>query len=222
MFGLIESGATHARKPTASLLSVAVHAALFTGAVLATHQIRTAVAAPPKESLIYVAPRVERVERVAAATAAPARLLRGFRILIAPISIPDVLPANDLTRSATNPDAYTGAGVPDGNAVTAGPDGVYTPDQVERVARLVPGTGMPQYPEALRSASIDGEVRIEFVVDTTGRADLRTLRVLASTHDRFTDAVTKALARARFVPAELGGRRVPQRVQMPFVFSMRR
>jgi len=220
MFGLIESGVTHARKPTASLLSVAVHAALFTSAVLATHQIRTAVASPPVEIIHYVAPRVE--PRAAPAPRSTAQFPRRIHILIPPMNIPDVLPANDLTPSVTNADVYTGTGVPDGNAVTAGPDGAYTPDQVERVARLVPGTGMPQYPEALRSASIDGEVRIEFVVDTTGRADLRTLRVLASSHDRFTDAVTKALARARFVPAELGGRRVPQRVQMPFVFSMRR
>jgi protein TonB len=38
----------------------------------------------------------------------------------------------------------------------------------------------------------------------------------------FEDAVRVALRRMRFIPAEVGGRRVRQLVQMPFVFTLAR
>jgi protein TonB len=217
---LIESGSRHARRPAASVISVVVHAALITGAVLATEQLSTSTSATTEVALAYIAPRAPPTP-----AAAMARLPRGFQILIAPVSIPDVLPSIDLTRTLTNPDAFTGVGVPGGvpdGTPDALPVGVFTPDQVERVARLVPGSGTPQYPEVLRSAGIEGDVDLEFVIDTTGRAELRTVRVVSSTHQRFTDAAVRALTRARFVPAELDGRPVRQLVRMPFGFKLNR
>ena len=38
----------------------------------------------------------------------------------------------------------------------------------------------------LRSANVEGEVLAQFVVDTTGRADMSTFKVLKSTHELFT------------------------------------
>ena len=79
----------------------------------------------------------------------------------------------------------------------------------------------PRYPESLRSASIDGRVLIEFLVDTTGRVDMRSVRVISSTHDLFTKAVTDALPSFRFKPAEINGHRIAARAQMPFEFQLR-
>ena len=38
----------------------------------------------------------------------------------------------------------------------------------------------------LRSANVEGEVLAQFVVDTTGRAEMGTFKVLKSSHDLFT------------------------------------
>ena len=72
----------------------------------------------------------------------------------------------------------------------------------------------------LRSANVEGEVLAQFVVDTTGRAEMNTFKTLKSSHDLFTNAVKSALANMKFYPAEVGGRKVKQLVQMPFVFSL--
>jgi protein TonB len=61
-------------------------------------------------------------------------------------------------------------------------------------------------------------VLVQFVVDTLGRVDSTTFHVLKSTHDLFTLAVEDVVFRYKFRPAELGGRRVKQVVQMPFGF----
>jgi protein TonB len=94
--------------------------------------------------------------------------------------------------------------------------------QVEKAAMAVPGTATPRYPDLLRSSGVEGEAVVTFVVDTTGAADVSTFRVLHATHELFALAVRSALPRMRFVPAEVGGRKVRQIVQQPFVFAVQR
>jgi protein TonB len=91
--------------------------------------------------------------------------------------------------------------------------------QVERQALPLAGNPAPVYPPMLRSANVEGEVLAQFVVDTTGAVDMTTFRILKSTHDLFTSAVKALLPNLRFSPAEVGGRRVRQLVQMPFQFN---
>ena len=74
----------------------------------------------------------------------------------------------------------------------------------------------------LRSSNVEGEVLAQFVVDTTGRADMSQFKVLKSSHDLFTNAVKSFLGGARFYPAEIGGRKVKQLVQQPFNFTLTR
>jgi protein TonB len=100
-------------------------------------------------------------------------------------------------------------------------DQAYFEFQVEKQASSAPNSPGPDYPDMLKQASIEGEVLASFVVDTTGRADVSTFKVLKSTHQQFTDAVRRALPRMRFLPAEVGGRKVKQLVQQPFTFAIK-
>jgi TonB family protein len=92
--------------------------------------------------------------------------------------------------------------------------------QVEKTAQLVPGTPGPQYPDQLKASKTEGGVFVQFVVDTSGTADMRTLKVLKSSDELFTTSVRNAIPTMRFSPAEVGGRKVKQLVQMPFQFSL--
>jgi len=72
----------------------------------------------------------------------------------------------------------------------------------------------------LRSANVEGEVLVQFVVDTTGRVENGSVKVLKTSHDLFTNSVRSALNSMRFYPAEIGGRKVKQLVQQPFNFTL--
>jgi TonB family protein len=112
------------------------------------------------------------------------------------------------------------AQVPIPPVVTAPLPTIYFDFQVEKPVTASPKNKAPLYPDELRAANIEGEVVAAFVVDSTGRAILSTFKVLKTHHELFTKAVADALPQLRFTPAQIGGKRVAQQVQMPFVFSL--
>lgn len=106
------------------------------------------------------------------------------------------------------------AAIPNGGSRT------YIASQVDKPVVPKPYNAPPLYPEPLRLAGVEGTVLVRFVVDTTGRPDVTTLKVLKPTHPLFVQAVRTALPRMRFSPAELDGRKVKQLVQEPFAFRI--
>jgi len=149
---------------------------------------------------------------------------KGFQTLTAPVNIPDVLPDIDLSKKVTNEADFTGkgqAGGRDKGVVGAAPveNQTYFEYQVEKPVMAINGPG-PRYPDILKSAGVEGEVVLSFVVDTTGRIDLTKVTVLKSTHELFLAAVKTALPGMRFLPAEVGGKKVKQLVQQPFAFNI--
>lgn len=90
--------------------------------------------------------------------------------------------------------------------------------QVEKPARIAPGSPGPAYPSALRAANINGSVTAQFVVLENGAADMDTFKVINSTDDAFSAAVQDVVPRMRFIPAEISGKPVKQLVQLPFGF----
>ncbi|HET7622031.1 MAG TPA: M56 family metallopeptidase [Gemmatimonadaceae bacterium] len=94
--------------------------------------------------------------------------------------------------------------------------------QVEQPVLAAEHNPAPQYPAALEKARVEGEVLVQFVVNPDGRADMGTFKVLKSSNDLFTQAVKGVLPSMHFVPAEVGGHKVRQLVQMPFGFKLPR
>ena len=60
----------------------------------------------------------------------------------------------------------------------------------------------------------------QFVVDTSGKAEAGSFKVLKTSHELFAQAVRSALPGMRFIPAEVGGKKVKQLVQQPFTFAI--
>lgn len=88
------------------------------------------------------------------------------------------------------------------------------------VARPLPGNPAPRYPAQPRQDGSAGLVLAEFVVDTSGRADMATFRVRESTNQLFAESVRATVPAMRFVAAEVEGRKVKQLVQIPFEFEI--
>jgi protein TonB len=152
---------------------------------------------------------------------------KGFQVLTAPVEIPDVIPDIDLTKKVTDEADFTGKGVAGGTskgvAGGTGPvvtDQAYFEFQVEKPVVAAPGSCQPKYPEMLRSAGVGGEVQAQFVVDTTGRVEQKSFKVLKSDNELLSSAVKASLSCLRFLPAEAGGRRVRQLVQQPYSFNV--
>ena len=104
--------------------------------------------------------------------------------------------------------------------VRAPGDAPYFEFQVEDPVQPLPGNSPPAYPELLRSANVTGFVIAQFVVDTLGRADTATIKMLKSSHELFSQAVRAAIPAMRFKPARTGGRKVKQLVQQRFDFNL--
>lgn len=77
----------------------------------------------------------------------------------------------------------------------------------------------PVYPDSLKAGKVEGEVLIQFVVDTAGHVEPGSERVLRASRDAFRVAVVSTLGSARFTPALRKGQRVRQLVQQPFKFA---
>lgn len=231
---LLESRSRRTRRTGGSIVSIGLHAGVIGALVAATANatVRTpddpgetrimfqAPPPPPSPQPIASPPKTEGVyTNQAPALGAPA--------LDVPLDIPTGIPDVDLSKSATNASDFdsgrrgVSTGIP-GGTTTLPSTGYFFEGQVEKPAMSLPGTLGPAFPEVLRSAGIQGQVLAEFVVDSTGMARMETFRVLKSEHELFTTAVRRSLERTRFLPAEAGGRKVPQLVQQLFQFSLAR
>jgi protein TonB len=78
----------------------------------------------------------------------------------------------------------------------------------------------PEYPSPLSQAGITGRVQLEYVVDTTGRAEAASLRTLLSTHPAFEAAARGSVLATRYRPARLRGRVVRQLVRQTLSFRL--
>jgi protein TonB len=232
---LIESKAKKQKRAGGVIFSAVLHALLITAAVYGTLQAKNAIEKPKAEKVEFVEmkkkdeppPPKEEPKPPPPDVVVKAPPPKGFQVLTAPIKIPDVLPDIDLSKKVTNEEDFSGKGVAGGIAkgVVGGTpqpvsDQPYFEFQVEKQVAALPDNPRPRYPDMLRSANVEGEVLAQFVVDTSGRAEMNTFKVLKSSHDLFTNSVKSALANMRFYPAEVGGRKVKQLVQMPFVFGL--
>jgi protein TonB len=234
MFGtLIESRARQQRRSGGAALSIAAHVAIIGVATAATIHGKAAPHTPPKPEFVVFTPspapkpieRRETTDRPTSShTVAPPPITL---VIVAPTMVPPSLPDIDLSRGVT-PDLVSIGRQPSapgggGPGRTFGLTDSTASDKwsVREILMNIVSSAKPRYPEVLRQSGVGGRVLVQFTVDTTGRVDLASVRVMQSTHDLFTQAVRSALASFRFRPAEVNGKRTAALAEMPFEFQVR-
>ena len=213
---LIASRPNRRRSPAGFAASVALHGIIVAGAVLATsrhpaprHHAWRAV------DVVFIKPVPEPPRVAPKPVPRPAvPLPAGPSIISVPITVPDFIPPPNPLRTLINieqpfefrvgPSSRPGA--PDPGTIAG--TGVLLADEVEVPVVLDKHSPLPRFPQLLRDAGVEGIARLSFVVDTLGRVELGTVRVLESTHPAFAVAVQATLPRMRFAPARIGGRAV--------------
>lgn len=231
MFGeLLESRAKPVRNRGGAVASVVGHGVLIALAVIATRgqlDARRPVEPEILLPILHPGPRLPAETSPARSPTTSTPALPGAPKVIFPDIILPGLPPIDLT-GASAPDIEwrshrAGHSSGETTRISGGPgDGIPFAAGVDKPAIALPRNPAPRYPDLLRRANVTGEVVVQVVIDTTGRADMATVRVLSSSNAAFTGAVLSVLPRARYVAAETGGRKTRMWVVQSFVFEIAR
>jgi periplasmic protein TonB len=225
---LIESKRESQRSLRSTMLSIALHAAVITLAVYATASAGERIKPPIEVITPLYPPQTSKPTPTHAPVSHPSAPRapappRG-PVFNPHFDIHDELPPIDSSVGASLPESlFTNGGSREGSSESESGSGVdsgqpWSASQVEKPALPRDHNPNPKYPSVLENSRTEGTVLAQFVVDTLGRADMGTLKVLESSNDLFSSSVRAAIQQWRFYPAEAGGRRVKQIVQLPLKF----
>ncbi len=229
---LLESKAKKQKMAGGTVFSIVLHTVLISAAVYATARAGSKDEKAKAEKIQFVEMKKEP-PKVPDKPPPPKEVVvkppppKGFQVLRAPVKIDIKIPEIDLTKAITNESDFSGKGVKGGTGTgvvggIANANQTYFEFQVEKPAEMLAESPKPKYPSVLESSGIAGEVQAQFVVSSSGKADMDSFKVLKSTNELFTQAVKNVLPRMKFSPAMIGGKPVNQLVQQSFQFAVPR
>src|SRR5256712_155885 len=103
---------------------------------------------------------------------------------------------------------------PGGNGDGRDADQVYSEATVDERAAIVSAPPL-EYPPALRQAGLQGRVTVQAVIDTLGRAEPASLKVIARPNTAFDKSALAYVLHAVFRPARVKGRAVRALIKVP-------
>ena len=103
---------------------------------------------------------------------------------------------------------------PGGNGDGRAADQVYAEAAVDEPAAIVSAPPL-EYPPALRHAGLQGRVTVQAVIDTLGRAEPASLKVIARPNTAFDQSARDYVLHAVFRPARVKGRAVRVLIRVP-------
>jgi protein TonB len=219
---LIESRRKRDRKKYfgVGFVSLVVHTAVIAGAVIATLNAGQSDSKVKIDTaMVYLEQQQQKPPEQQ-----PVQLdvpLKGFQTVVAPTEIPTNIPPVNLTEKF-DPKDYSGSGVEGGSANGVVPTGneVFMEAIVEEKPSVL-SAPPPPYPELLRQAGIKGRVLIQAVIDTTGRAELNSVKIIQSPNPGFDQPSRTWIQHALFRPARVHGRAVRVLVQVPLDYTIK-
>ena len=219
---LIESKRKKTGKKAFSVgfVSLTVHTAVIAGAVYATLNAgQTDHSVKVDTAMVFL----DQQQQQKPPEQQPVQLdvpLKGFQTVVAPDVIPTNIPPVNL-QEKFDPKDYSGTGVEGGVATGIVPTGneVFMEAIVEEKPSVLSGP-QPQYPELLRQAGIQGRVMVQAIIDTTGRAEPPSLKVISSPNPGFDQPAKTYVLKALFRPARVHGRAVRVLINIPIDFKI--
>jgi protein TonB len=223
---LLESKSRSERSTVGALVSVTAHTALIAAAIYATANAGVQPSRTTQMVRPVYFPRPPKMVHAQSPSMTRSTSVESSRMIFVDPRLDINTPRIDIgvvgpKQSDFTPGQITGSSIDAGNGANSG-DAPLTASQVEKQVVPLAGNPTPRYPEVLRSSGVEGQVVAVFIVDQQGRAEEASIRFARSDSPLFEEAVRVALRRMRFAPAEVGGVKVRQLVQMPFVFTLAR
>src|SRR5437773_2829503 len=148
--------------------------------------------------------------------------LKGFQTVVAPTDIPTNIPPINL-QEHFDPKDYTGTGVEGGigTGIVPSSDQVFMESVVEERPEVLSGPAL-NYPDLLRQAGVQGRVLVQAIIDTSGRAEPPSVKIIQSPNPGFDQSAKNYVLRALFRPARVHGRAVRVLVNLPIDFKISR
>ena len=203
------------------MISLVLHTVIVTGAVVAT------LTAGPSDmstkvdtQMVFLNQQEQKPDQPP-----PPQLdmqLKGFQTVVAPTDIPTNIPPVNL-QEHFDPRDYSGVGVEGGVAtgIVPGSDQVLSVDVVQEKPELLSHPPVV-YPPLLQQAGIEGRVMVQAIVDTTGRIEPNSVRVVESANPGFDQPAKVAVLKSLFRPGRVYGRAVRVLVAIPIDFKIGR
>ena len=148
--------------------------------------------------------------------------LKGFQTVVAPTDIPTNIPPINL-QEHFDPKDYSGTGVEGGigTGIVPSSGDVYMESVVEERPEILTRPPL-QYPDLLRQAMIQGRVLVQAIIDTSGRAEPASVKVIQSPNPGFDQPAKNMILKSLFRPARVHGRAVRVLVNVPIDFTIKR
>jgi hypothetical protein len=200
------------------LLALVVHTAVIAGAINATvFARRTGTARALDTAVVAIASPEAQHETPPPALDVP---LQGFQTVTVPALIPIAIPSVNL-QERFDPKDFTGVGVEDGTvtSVAPAPDQVCDPSVLDDPPILLSSPPL-DYPPLLRQVGVAGRVVVLAVIDTTGRAEPASVRVIQGAHAEFDQPSKQWMLNALFRPGRAGGRPVRVRINRALDYTI--
>jgi protein TonB len=199
-------------------VSLMIHAALIAAAVIATVQAgQSDTKVRADTAMVFLDQQQQKPPEQQ-----PAQLdmpLKGFQTVVAPSEIPTDIPPINL-QEKFDPKDYSGSGVEGGIAAGIVPTGeVYAEDLVEEKPSVL-SAPPPPYPDVLKQAGIQGRVLLQAIIDSTGRAESNSVRILQSPNPAFDQGSRNWILHAQFRPARVHGHAVRVLIQVPLEYRL--
>ena len=201
-------------------VSLAIHTTLIAGAVYATlHAAQTETRVRTDTTVVLLAPQ-ETPKPPEPQLARVVDALKGFQTVTVAAQIPTHIPAVDL-QQRFDPKDYTGTGVEGGRADGIAPSATeaYAEAIVDEKPALL-SAPPPQYPALLKQAGIQGRVILRAIVDTTGRVEPTSVRIVQSPNPAFDQPTKEWVVKALFRPARLRGQLGRVFINLPVDYAL--
>ena len=219
---LIESKKKSEKKKVfgVGVISLLLHTVIVTGAVIATLTAGPSDTATKVDTqMVFLNQQEKQPDQPP-----PPQLdmqLKGFQTVVAPTDIPTNIPPVNL-QEHFDPRDYSGVGVEGGVATGIVPgDQVLSVDVVQEKPELL-SHPPPAYPPLLQQAGIEGRVMVQAIIDTTGRVEPNSVRVVESANPGFDQPAKNVVLRSLFRPGRVYGRAVRVLVAIPIDFKIQR
>ena len=222
----------------ATVMSLTLHSGLLVAAVMATTGAAEVIQeARHDTTLVYLTVEKKPEQKLAPAPeSAPKQQIppvlivslqpppQGFQVVTVPIDIPTDIPPVDFSEQF-DPRDFSGIGVEGG--VFDGVKGATGSVDASRLFRAAAVDEPPErlsgppllYPLLLRRAGISGFVLIEFVINTSGRVEPSSIKIVRSSHTAFEGPARDAIRESLFRPGRVFGTTVRVLVQQQIDFN---
>ena len=210
----LEHGAP-ARLPLAALISFAVHAAVVLPVALPSRD-RASGQDPIDQLVVFLLPPVDEPARESQHRGIDWSAVSGNGGAVD--EVPD--PTPDALAPVTKGQLGDTAVQTEPTGEPAEAEVALSEIEVDSVVQRDPSSAAPVYPPGMLEQSIEGSTFVHYVVDTTGRVDTTTIRIIRSTDPAFSQSVREALKSMLFRPAIHASHRVRQWVEQSFAFRI--